>query len=226
MKNEETGMTALMIPALETTAELIPMAVRPAARDHLLQWDASQRLVAIHEAGHAVAAAAAPTKVPVRAIDITLRHGGATMLGGPFEDTSLPWETKARMLDNLMVAMAGSSAERQVLGEHTNGSESDFDSAATTAMRFIKAGFGGPGLFLGEDGLPHQYLTSEWKSRTLGRIQELVAEAQVRADAIIAENMDGLIIVATGVYEHRRLADERLNALLESAGFTLPRPTA
>jgi|GEM_PF-5476860 len=148
------------------------------------------------------------------------------MLGGSFEDTSLQWDTKGRMLDNLMVAMAGSSAERHVLGEHTNGSESDYDTAVTIALRFIKAGFGGPGLFLGEDGLPHQYLTSEWKSKTLGRIHELVAEAQVRADAIIAENVDGLIIVATGVYDHRRVADERLNALLESAGFILPRPTA
>jgi len=226
MTQEAMGMTALMIPALETSTELIPMEVRPAARDHLLAWDASQRLVAIHEAGHAVAAAAAPTKVPVRAIDITLRHGGATMLGGAFEDTSLQWDSRARVLDNLMVALAGSSAERQVLGEHCNGSESDYDTASMIAMRFVKAGFGGPGLFLGEDGLPHQYLTSEWKSKTLARIHELVAEAQARADAIIAENVDGLIIVATGVYEHRRVADERLTALLESAGFTLPRPTA
>lgn len=226
MMNEETGTTALMIPALETSTELIEMAVRPAARDHILAWDASQRLVAIHEAGHAVAAAAAPTKVPVRAIDITLRHGGTTMLGGAFEDTSLPWDTRARMLDNLMVAMAGASAERQVLGEHTNGSETDFDTAVSIGMRFIKAGFGGPGLFVGEDGLPHMYLTSEIKTRTILRIQELVAEAQSRADAIIAANQDSLIIVATAVYEHRRLADERLNAVLESAGFVLPRPTA
>ena len=96
MNSEETSTTTLMIPALETSTELVEMTVRPAARDHLLAWDASQRLVAIHEAGHAVAAAAAPTKVPVRAIDITLRHGGATMLGGAFKDTSLPWETQAR----------------------------------------------------------------------------------------------------------------------------------
>ena len=226
MNSEETGTTALMIPALETSTELVEMTVRPAARDHLLAWDASQRLVAIHEAGHAVAAAAAPTKVPVRAIDITLRHGGATMLGGAFEDTSLPWETQARMLDNLMVSLAGSSAERQILGEHTNGSESDYDTAVSIGMRIVKAGFGGPGLFVGEDGLPHMYLTSEIKTRTILRIQELVAEAQIRADAIIAENEAALITVATAVYEHRRLADERLNAVLESAGFTLPRPTA
>lgn len=139
---------------------------------------------------------------------------------------SLQWDTKARMLDNLMVAMAGAAAERQVLGEHTNGSESDFDTAVTIGMRFIKAGFGGPGLFVGEDGLPYSYLTSEWKSRSLGRIQELVAEAEVRADATIAEHLDALIIVANAVYEHCRVADERSSAVLESAGFVLPRPTA
>jgi cell division protease FtsH len=206
MTNEETGTTtALMIPALESSTELIEMAVRPAARDHILAWDQGQRLTSLHESGHCVAAAAAPTKVPVRVVDITLRHGGAVMLGGAFEDTSLPWDTQARMLDNIMVAMAGAAAERLVLGEHTNGSESDYDTAVTIAMRYIKAGFGGPGLFIGEVGLPHIYLTDEWKSRTLARIQELVAEAQARADAIMAENRDGLMIVATAIYEHRRL---------------------
>lgn len=80
-------------------------------------------------------------------------------------------------------------------------------------------------MFVGEDGLPHGYVTPEYKSRTLARIQELVAEAQVRADATIAAHQDALIVVATAVYEHRRLADERLSALLGSAGFTLPRPT-
>ena len=81
------------------------------------------------------------------------------MLGGAFEDTSLPWETQARMLDNLMVSLAGSSAERQSSGEHTNGLESDYDTAVSIGMRIVKAGFGGPGLFVGEDGLPHMYLS-------------------------------------------------------------------
>ena len=81
-------------------------------------------------------------------------------------------------------------------------------------------------LFLGEDGLPHGYLTSQIRSRTLERIQELVNEAQARADEIIAKHEQALITVATAVYEHRRLADERLNDVLQSAGFTLPRPTA
>ena len=130
------------------------------------------------------------------------------------------------MLDNLMVSCAGASAERQLLGEHTSGSETDFNSAVSTSFRMIKAGFGGPGMFVGEDGLPYGYLTSQIRSRTLERIQELVTEAQARADEVIAKHEDALIIVATAVYEHRRLSDDRLKAVLESAGFALPRPTA
>lgn len=38
---------------------------------------------------YAVAAAAAPTRIPVRTIDVTLRQGGATTPGGAFEGTSL-----------------------------------------------------------------------------------------------------------------------------------------
>ena len=115
MKNEETGPTALMIPALEASTELVTVAIRPAARDHLLQFEASQTLVAIHEAGHACAAAA--MGIGVRTIDITPRHGGYTQLSGPFEDTSLPCGTAGRVRDNLVVALAGSAAERQILGE-------------------------------------------------------------------------------------------------------------
>jgi hypothetical protein len=37
---------------------------------------------------------------------------------------------------------------------------------------------------------------------------------------------DALIIVATAVYEHRQLTDERLDGVLRCAGFALPRPTA
>ena len=100
------------------------------------------------------------------------------------------------------------------------------DQAVSAVMKPVKSGFAGPGVFVGEDGLAFGYLTDEMKTRTLVRIQEVVAAAQVRADTLIAEHQEALILVATAVYETRRLTDERLNAVLVSAGFTLPRPTA
>lgn len=177
MTDEEMGMTALMIPALESTTELIPMDVRPAARDHLLAWDASQRLVAIHESGHAAACGA--LSIPCRAVDITHRFGGMTQLGSPMEDTALPWETSQRNLDRIVVTLCGSAAERVVLGEHTNGGESDLDAAVGLAMKWIQAGFAGKSTFVGQDGLPFGYLTEAVKTRTIKRIEEVVADAQM-----------------------------------------------
>ena len=130
------------------------------------------------------------------------------------------------MLDRMVVTLAGSAAERVILGEHTTGGEADNDQAVMLASRWVKSGFGGPGLFIGEDGLGFSALTDEIKTRTLLRIMDVVAECQTRADALMAEQRDAVIIVATAVYEQRRITDDRLDAVLQSAGFTLPRSTA
>lgn len=212
-----------MIPELPTNADAVAINVRPAAHDHLMAWDATQRLVAIHEAGHVCAAAA--QGITAKSVDISLRHGGYTILTGPEADTSLPWETATRMLEQMAVLGAGSAAERLVLGDFTDGGASDLDAMVAAALRFIRAGFA-PGYFVGDDGLPFGYLTDAIKTRTLEKIQEMVAEAQVRADALIAANEGALISVATAIYEKRRLSDDRLDEVLVAAGFILPRPTA
>jgi ATP-dependent Zn protease len=223
MTNEKTGMMALTIPALPAGSDLVEVRISTAALDHMKAWDASSRLEAIHESGHACAAAAVGIKV--KAVDITSRMGGHTQTGSPMDDGTIPWETSGRMLDRMVVALAGSAAERVILGEHTTGGEADNDHAVLLASRWIKSGFGGPGLFIGEDGLGFASLTDEIKTRTLLRIMEVVADCQARADALMAEHRDALLVVATAVYEQRRITDERLDAVLRSAGFTLPGTT-
>jgi Peptidase family M41 len=143
MNDERADGQALTIPALSiASGDLIKVTIRSAARDHLLGWDAAQRLSAIHESGHACAAA--HLGIGVASIDITSRIGGHVEITSPLDDTSIPWETSGRMLDNIVVALAGSAAERVMLGEHTSGGETDNDRAVATAMRWCKAGFAGP----------------------------------------------------------------------------------
>lgn len=156
MTNEETGMTTLMIPALPSThGDLVQVRISTAARDHLAAWDATSRLEAIHESGHGCAAASA--SIAVRVMEITSRAGGHTQVATPLDDTTVPWETSGRILDRIVIALSGSAAERVILGEHTTGGETDNDQAVMLAMRWVKAGFAGPGVFLGEDGLGFSY---------------------------------------------------------------------
>lgn len=67
--------------------------------------------------------------------------------------------TSQRLLDRIVV----------VLGEHTDGGESDLDTAVALAMSWIQAGFVGPKVFVGEHGLPYGYLTEAVKTRTRPR---------------------------------------------------------
>lgn len=181
-------------------------------------------MVSIHEAGHACAAAA--KGIAVRVIDVTSRHGGSTQVASPLDDTAMPWETSTRMHDRIVVALSGSAAERVILNDFTDGGEHDNASAVQLAMNYVTAGFAGPGVFVGEDGLPYGYLTDEIKTKTILRVQEIVEAARVRADAFMAAHIDALIFVATALYEKRRLSDDRLADVLVAAGFELPRPTA
>ena len=216
MTNDASDI-AIGLPDLDGSAELTTIAIRRAALDHLTAWDASQRLMAVHESGHACAAAA--LGIGVQAIDIQGRHGGQTETVGPGIDTALPWETSQRLLDRIVVSMAGAAAERAILGEHTSGAGSDYDHAVIEATAWLQAGFGGPEIFIGEGGLGYGYLTEEIRSMTLARIRELLEQASSRADALVAEHRDGILHVASAVYEHRRLTDERLAAVLAAAGF-------
>ena len=75
-------------------------------------------------------------------------------------------------------------------------------------------------------GLGIGYLTEEIRTRAILRIQEVVDEARARSDTLMTKHQSALVMVATAVDEHRRLTDNRLDALLLSAGFTPSRPTA
>ena len=91
-------------------------------------------------------------------------------------------------------------------------------------MQWVKAGFAGPGIAVGEDGVGYGYLTEAIKTRTLVRIQETIDGCRVRADDVVIAHLDAVLQVATAIYEHRRLTDERLDAVLRSAGFQPPLP--
>lgn len=222
MTNEDKGMSALMIPGLgEVSTEQATLNVRASARGAVLAYEAGQWVTGVHEAGHGCGAAA--LGIPVRVIDITTRFGGSTQTGSPADDTTIPWETSGRMLDGIVVAMCGAAAEAEILGESSSGSESDYDLAVGRAYRWTQA-FPMDGILIGQGGLPYGYSTEAIRTATILKIEEAVAAARVRAEALMALHRDALIQVATAVYDKRRLSDERLDEVLRSAGFELPQP--
>jgi len=110
-------------------------------------------IVAIHEAGHAVAANILPKADPVHKISIISRgQAGGYTINLPTEDRH--FRSRSEFLDKLVVLLSGYVAEEMELGEVTTGASSDLKQATKIAKELITR-FGmselGPVFLSGED---------------------------------------------------------------------------
>jgi cell division protease FtsH len=95
-----------------------------------------KKMIAYHEAGHALVAKMLPHADPVHKISIVARGmmGGYTRLL-PTEDRYL-W-TRSQFNDTLAVDLAGRAAEELIFGEISTGSGSDLEQATTLARKMV-----------------------------------------------------------------------------------------
>jgi len=110
-------------------------------------------IVAIHEAGHAIAAHFMPKADPVHKISIVSRgQAGGYTINLPTEDRH--FHSRSEFLDKLVVLLSGYVAEEIELGEVTTGASSDLKQATKLARELITR-FGmselGPVFLSGED---------------------------------------------------------------------------
>ena len=95
-----------------------------------------RRILAFHEAGHALMSHLMGEIAPVQKVTIVSR--GAALgytLNLPSEDRYL--ETKEELIDMLKIALAGRAAEQVVFGRVTNGAASDLEKATEIARAMV-----------------------------------------------------------------------------------------
>ncbi|MBN2798601.1 MAG: ATP-dependent zinc metalloprotease FtsH [Deltaproteobacteria bacterium] len=99
--------------------------------------DAEKEVVAYHECGHAICAAASPGADPVHKISIIPR--GIAALGytiqTPLEDRYLL--SKSELLNRITVLYGGRAAEELIFGDVTTGAGDDIRKATDTARRMV-----------------------------------------------------------------------------------------
>ena len=95
-----------------------------------------KRLVAYHEAGHAVVSYFLPNSDPLHKVSIIPRGraGGYTLLL-PKEDRN--YNTKSMMLDNLVMLLGGRVSEALVLKDISTGAQNDLERATQTVREMI-----------------------------------------------------------------------------------------
>jgi cell division protease FtsH len=191
-----------------------------------------QRIVAYHEAGHALVAASVPHADPVHRVSIIPR--GIAALGYtlqlPTEDRYLM--TRAELLDKLAVLYGGRVAEELVFQEISTGGHNDLQRAADIARRMVveygmSAKFGplafeakrGP-VFLDGPGAN----TKEYSEETAREIDEEVAritqETYARVRGLLMHRRGDLEQVARRLLEKEVVEGEELQRLLKGAAAT------
>jgi len=163
-------------------------------------------IVAIHEAGHAIAAHFMPKADPVHKISVVSRgQAGGYTINLPTEDRH--FHSRSEFLDKLIVLLSGYVAEEMELGEVTTGASNDLKQATKIARELITR-FGmselGPIFLSGED--EWVFLGKELKDTkpyseaTAAKIDQLTQDyinsALEKSRQLLRERRDKLLKVA------------------------------
>ena len=171
-----------------------------------------KRLVAYHEAGHAVVSYFLPNSDPLHKVSIIPRGraGGYTLLL-PKEDRN--YVTKSQMLDSLVLLLGGRMAETLVLKDVSTGAQNDLERATATVREMItRYGMSdelGPltfgrqheAVFLGRDFSQERNYSEAIAYAIDKEAKNWMDEAYHRAERILTEHIDELHRVAEKLIE-------------------------
>jgi len=199
------------------------------SRDELIS-DEERKLVAYHEAGHALLAILLPGTDPLEKVTI-IPHGqslGATEQTPEEDRYNL---SRTYLLNRITIMLGGRVAEKIVFQDITSGSANDLKESTRLARRMVSqwgmsdklgpVAFSRGELhpFLGRE-LAEQKDFSEITARMIDEeIQNIVQNMEKKAEDILKSNRDKLDILAHALLEHESLSKEEVDQLL---GFKNP----
>ncbi|MEI6862377.1 MAG: ATP-dependent zinc metalloprotease FtsH [Verrucomicrobiota bacterium] len=195
--------------------------------------DGEKRLVAWHEAGHAIVQAVLDDgTVPVHKVTIIPRGqslGSTTYI--PTKD--ILTRGMKKFLDQIAMAMGGRIAEELVTGDLSNGAYGDIKHA-TKIARAMVCDYGmsplGPvamadnsdTIFLGRDITRSQHVSEETARKIDAEVSRIITEQYARAKEIITERRDALDKIAAALIENETLEGRHVLEILQHGEIRSP----
>ena len=184
------------------------------------------KLVAFHEAGHAVVSKFLPTQDTVHQISIVPRGmaGGYTMYK-PDEDKN--FMSKTEMEETIISLLGGRVAEQLVLNDISTGASNDIERASKIARDMVTRygmsdkigtitfGSGQEEVFLGRDLAQTKNFSEETAAKIDEEVKRIIDEAYNKAKTILSNNMDKLSKVAQVLLEKEKIDGDEFAAIFE-----------
>jgi cell division protease FtsH len=195
----------------------------PERKSRLISQE-EKRIVAYHEAGHAVVANALPNCDSVHKVSIIARGmaGGYTM-ALPKEDRTLM--SRNKLLDDMAYALGGRASEELVFDDITSGASNDLEQvtrmARTMVTRLGMSNELGPMvygqkeelIFLGREISEQRDYSDAVAEQIDQEVRRLVNETHLRAQQILLQYRDKLDAVAQKLLETETLTREEFEAI-------------
>lgn len=185
-----------------------------------------RKLVAYHEAGHAVIGLKLVHANDVQKVTIIPRGsaGGYNMMV-PSEEKLC--STKSDLLEEITGLLGGRTAEEVIFGEITTGAHNDFEKATKIARAMVTE-YGmsdlGPlqfeqqegSVFLGRDYNKSQHFSNEVANEIDMEMRKIINDCHKNATDIIKKNQDLLKLIADALLEYETLTKEQIDYLVEN----------
>ena len=187
--------------------------------------DKEKKITAYHESGHAILFHLLPDVGPVHTISIIPTGMGAAGYTMLLPERDEMFNTKGKMLQNIIVSLGGRVAEELVFDDITTGASQDIKQATQTARDMVtKYGFSdklglinydtdSDEVFIGRD-LAHTRPYGEDVATLIDKeVKDIVDECYAKAKKLISEHMDVLKKSSELLLEKEKISREEFEAL-------------
>lgn len=220
---------------MEDLDEAIDRVMMGPAKKSRKYTDKEKRLVAFHEAGHAVIGIKLEDADMVEKVTIIPRgEAGGYNLMTPREEKMMP--TKADFMAQITGLMGGRVAEEVVFDEISAGASNDIQKATKIAKAMVRSwGMSSLGPIQYDDGTGNVFLGRDYGSGSNysgeiayeidKEIRKIINECYERAKQIITEHIDLLTLIADTLIEEETITSEQINNLVKYGTITSPEDT-
>jgi len=210
--------------AMTELAESIEKVILGPERKSRVIDEEEKKIIAYHEAGHALIGAILPNADPIQKISIISRgHAGGYTLSAPTKDKRLL--SRGYFIDELSVLLGGYVSEKITFGDVTTGASNDLERA-TNMSRNLVTRYGmselGPRtfghkeelVFLGKEMHEEKNYSEKTAEDIDKQVSKFIADAYVVAEKILTEKKVELEKIVSALMEKETMEQKEFNEIM------------
>ena len=184
-----------------------------------------KKITAYHEAGHAILFHLLPDEGPVHTISIIPTGIGAAGYTMPLPESDRMFNTKGKMLQDIMVDLGGRIAEELVFGDITTGASQDIKQATATARSMVtqygmsdRVGMinydnDGDEVFIGRDLAHTKSYGNEAANAIDSEVKRIIDDCYTKAKDIIMKHEEVLHACSRLLIEKEKIGQQEFESL-------------